>query len=512
DLDSRVRGNDGTEASQVDLDSRVRGNDGAEDPWEGARRSLKIGPDWGPERLDLPDTLVLTTYQTLRDYQFSLAGIPWSVAIFDEAQNIKSPNTLQSRASKALNADFKLMVTGTPVENHLGEFWCLFDTLQPGFLGSYQDFRQNYIRPILKAPPNEAHQVREEIGRDLRERVGGFMLRRVKEDHLQNLPKKYIILGDYNEYGDFVFDERVVESMRGEQRALYEDVVNVTVDGMDRDEAAGMALCGLQQLRNVSLHPGLLREMPRLPATAEDAREICRQSGKLATLLRILDSIRERNEKVLIFIVNKRLQEMISVCVSRIYGVPTAIINGATKAVSKNANNLTRQGIIDQFQAAPGFNVLVLSPVAAGVGLTITAANNVIHLERHWNPAKEAQATDRAYRIGQTRDVYVYVPILLHPDLDSFDVNLNRLLTGKTSLKDAIITQEEVHTADFAQSGMFQQKCASSERRVNIEDADGLSEELFTALIAEIHARDAEQVLLKEGTHDVAVLSKKTGN
>jgi SNF2 family DNA or RNA helicase len=420
--------------------------------------ALKLGPEWGLERLDLPDTLVLTTYQTLRDYQFSLASVPWSLVIFDEAQNIKSPNTLQTRAAKALSAAFKLLVTGTPVENHLGEFWCLFDTLQPGFLGSYQDFRHHYIKPILKAPPDEVGAVREEIGEQLRERVGGFMLRRLKEDHLPNMPKKYIVLGEHDENGDFVFDARIHEQMQGEQRNRYEDVMNVAQDKLDSERNPGTALLGLQQLRDVSLHPALLGQIPPLPLTPAAAREFFQQSGKLGIVLRVLDEVRERGEKVLIFIVNKRLQELVSLGLNKIYGVPVAIINGATKAVSKNPLNPTRQVLIDHFQATPGFGILVISPVAAGVGLTITAANNVIHLERHWNPAKEAQATDRAYRIGQQKDVYVYIPILAHPDFDSFDVNLNRLLSGKTSLKDAIITQEEVQAGDFVQAGMFSLK------------------------------------------------------
>lgn len=417
--------------------------------------SLKLGAEWGMERLDLPNTLVLTTYQTLRDYQFSLASIPWSVVVFDEAQNIKSPNTLQTRAAKALNAEFKLMVTGTPVENHLGEFWCLFDTVQPGFLGSYQEFRQNYIKPILKAPPDEVQTIREEIGQQLRDRVGGFMLRRIKEDHLKNLPVKRIILGDYNAHGDWVFDARIQQEMQGKQRLRYEDVMGQTLDDLDKERSPGTALLGLQHLRDVSLHPTLLEGLPSLPITPEAARQFFMESGKMQILLRILDGVQEREEKVLVFAVNKRLQELLAMGIGKIYGLQVPIINGATKAVSKNPNNPTRQVLIDRFQAKDGFGVMVISPVAAGVGLTITAANNVIHLERHWNPAKEAQATDRAYRIGQTKDVNVYIPILTHPDFDSFDVNLNRLLSSKTSLKDAIITQEEVQMEDFVKSGMF---------------------------------------------------------
>jgi SNF2 family DNA or RNA helicase len=419
------------------------------------QRSLKIGPEWGPDRLDLPYTLVLATYQSLRDYQFSLAAIPWSIAVFDEAQNIKSPNTLQTRAAKALNAEFKLLVTGTPVENHLGELWCLFDTMQPGFLGSYQDFRQEYIKPILRAAPNELTQVREHIGKQLRERVGGFMLRRIKEDHLPNMPHKHIILGNCQEDGHWTFDPRISIEMHNGQRLRYEDVMGTAVSAIQSGEAASAALRGLQQLRDVSLHPDLIAELPPLPRTAEEARAVCARSGKLQIVLQILEDAHQRGEKVLIFIVNKRLQELIAVCLRRLYALPIAIINGETKAVSNNPNNPTRQKIIDRFQATEGFNVLVISPVAAGVGLTITAANHVIHLERHWNPAKEAQATDRAYRIGQTREVFVYIPILTHPEFDSFDVNLNRLLSSKTSLKDAIITQEEVHAAELVQSGVF---------------------------------------------------------
>ena len=419
--------------------------------------ALKLGTDWALERLDLPGTLVLTTYQTLRDYQFSLASVPWSVAVFDEAQNIKSPNTLQTRAAKALNAQFKLLVTGTPVENHLGEFWCLFDTVQAGFLDSYQTFRQDYMTPILKAPASEADAVRQQIGQQLRERIGGFMLRRNKEDHLKSLPKKRIILGDYNEEGDFTFDPRISLDMQGDQRLRYEEVVDVTVDSFEQEQSASCALAGLQKLRNASLHPSLLNDLSAFPLTADSARQFFECSGKMCILLTILDDIFKREEKVLIFVVNKRLQTLLALGVSKIYNVQVPIINGETKAVTKNPNNPTRQSLIDDFQAKAGFGVLVISPVAAGVGLTITAANNVIHLERHWNPAKEAQATDRAYRIGQTKEVNVYIPILTHPDYDSFDVNLNRLLMGKSALHEAIIAHPDIQVGDFLQAGILPQ-------------------------------------------------------
>ena len=138
----------------------------------------------------------------------------------------------------------------------------------------------------------------------------------------------------------------------------------------------------------------------------------------------------------------------------QLFAIRVHIINGDTKAVARRSGALTRRRMIEAFQSEPGFGVIVMSPIAAGVGLTITAANHVIHLERHWNPAKEAQATDRVYRIGQKKDVFVYLPVLRHPDAGSepekvtFDQNLNRLLNEKSALKDAVVTPEEVQPDD----------------------------------------------------------------
>ena len=129
-----------------------------------------------------------------------------------------------------------------------------------------------------------------------------------------------------------------------------------------------------------------------------------------------------------------------------------SIINGDTAAVPKKSDVLSRKQLIAQFEEKPGFNILIMSPVAAGVGLTVVGANHVIHLERHWNPAKEAQASDRAYRIGQQRDVFIYLPALLHPEFDSFDVHLDRLLRGKIDLKDAVVTTDVVSEKEMASS------------------------------------------------------------
>lgn len=169
-------------------------------------------------------------------------------------------------------------------------------------------------------------------------------------------------------------------------------------------------------------------------------------------LLASLDAIKSKGEKVILFMVTKRLQRLLKLWLDQIYGLDIAIINGDTAAVSKKSDVLSRKQLITQFEAAESFNVLIMSPVAAGVGLTVVGANNVIHLERHWNPAKEAQASDRVYRIGQEKPVNIHLPAILHPEFDSFDVHLDRLLRGKLMLKDAVVTPEAVSETEVMKS------------------------------------------------------------
>lgn len=167
-------------------------------------------------------------------------------------------------------------------------------------------------------------------------------------------------------------------------------------------------------------------------------------------MLSLLEEIEKRGEKVLIFATSKSVQAYISALIRLKFKLNAEIINGETKAISTGKDDETRKGIIDKFQSLPGFGILIMSPVAAGVGLTITGANNVIHLERHWNPAKEAQATDRVYRIGQVKDVNVYIPIAIHPRHKSFDVHLNSLLGNKIDLSNAVVAPDIVEGEELA--------------------------------------------------------------
>lgn len=487
----------------------IRGQSASDDCLE-PKYSLKVGKYFGPSRLDLPERLVITTYQTLRDYQFSMCLIDWGIVVFDEAQNIKNPNALQTRAAKGLKADFKLVATGTPVENSLADFWCLMDTACPGHLGSYQEFRARYISPILKAAGDEVEEIRARLGRELRIAVGALMLRRIKEDNLKGLPLKHMYAG--GEFENWKYLEELKSTMVGYQRDVYEGAISHQLENEESH-----ALTTLMRLRDSSLHPRL-SDGGRLdiPKNAKSARALYGESGKLVSLLETLDRVRSKQEKCIIFAVNKRLQSFLSVTLGQIYNLgPLSVINGDAKAVAKRKSVPTRKSMISDFEAKEGFNLIVMSPVAAGVGLTVVGANHVVHLERYWNPAKEAQATDRVYRIGQEKEVHIYIPLLHHPEFESFDVNLHRLLTQKTLLKDAVVTPEDVIPQPAGVGGVVSGDLI--DKRITAAELDKLSWQQFEALCVELLAKitDSESAWLTNNGADRGadgVLLNNSGN
>ena len=410
------------------------------------RYSLKVGGVYGSDRLDMPRRLVLTTYQTLRDYQFSLSRVDWSIVAFDEAQNLKNPNTLATRAAKGLKADFKLLATGTPVENSLKDFWCLMDTAIPGLLGAWQSFRTTYISPILAADGDAVRDVKLSIGRTLRETVGNYMLRRTKAEHLQGLPDKTLFTGDVDTPTE-TYLPVLAGVMSGAQLSHYNQIIE-SVQSSAAEDRRSIILPSLLRLKITSIHQDI--EAKRLlPSNVRDLLREAEQSAKIGAMLSLLREIKGRDEKVIIFATTKAVQAYVCALVTATFGIPVDTVNGDTKAVATKLDLDTRKRIIDRFQAGQGFGVIVMSPVAAGVGLTVVAANNVIHLERHWNPAKEAQATDRVYRIGQTRNVNVYMPMALHPNSRSFDLKLNSLLVNKIDLSDAVVAPSIVESSDL---------------------------------------------------------------
>ena len=445
------------------------------------RYSLKVGSTFANERLDLPKRLVITTYQTLRDYQFSLCSVDWGMIVFDEAQNIKNPNALQTRAAKGLKADFRLIATGTPVENSLADFWCLMDTVCPGYLDSYQVFRDAYITPILRAAGDEIDHIRHIVGRQLRERVGALMLRRMKEDNLEGLPNKKVFVG--MDDPDWKYFPILHSTLKNGQLESYNTILSNVASS-----ETNVALSALQRLRDVSLHPRLVFGGGlNAPRKQGELTHLMNESGKFQSLLSVLDKIKARKQKCIIFAINKKLQLFLSLALANLYSLPPiSIINGDAKALAKRASSPTRKSMIKAFEEREGFNIIIMSPVAAGVGLTVVGANNVIHLERHWNPAKEAQATDRVYRIGQKQDVNVFIPLIHHPEFQSFDVNLHQLLTKKSLLKDAVVTSEQV----MPLPGGIKEHAYSPSRRIFFDDVAKLSWQQFEALCAELLLRN----------------------
>jgi SNF2 family DNA or RNA helicase len=411
------------------------------------RYSLKVGGAYGSARLDMPSRLVLTTYQTLRDYQFSLSRIDWSVVAFDEAQNLKNPNALATRAAKGLKADFKLLATGTPVENTLKDFWCLMDTAVPGLLGAWQSFRSEYITPITSTSGEEQGAIKLAVGRKLRSAVGDYMLRRTKAEKLKGLPSKTIYSGDEASNHD-EFMPSLAGFMVGQQLSYYDEIIE-NVKASTAEDKRGLILPSLMRLKVSSIHHDIDAKVS-LPQAVKEFLGQAEASTKIKCMLAILKEIEKRQEKVLIFATTKAIQAYVCALVTTLFKIPVETINGETRAVATKRDTQTRKLIIDRFQEQSGFGVIVMSPVAAGVGLTIVGANNVIHLERHWNPAKEAQATDRVYRIGQQKDVSVYLPMALHPKLKSFDLQLNSLLANKVDLSDAVVAAPVVEASDLA--------------------------------------------------------------
>lgn len=371
--------------------------------------------------------LVLTTYETLRDLEFSLAAEKWSVMVCDEAQKIKNPNALVTRAAKKQNARFRIACTGTPVENTLTDLWCLFDFIQPGLLGSLKHFGERYRKPIEAETDEDKARVEE-----LRRIIEPQTLRRTKQEVARDLPNKI----EVSECRELPLSDR--------QRALYAEAIRAFRNQSGSEANAHLGLLHyLRRVCCVPVPPGMLAT----DATAMTESE--RHSPKMAWLLKTLATIQQRGEKAIVFCEVKDFQRVLQRAVTERFGFVPDIINGNTIASARSANS--RQKRIKAFQERPGFGVIILSPLATGFGLNIQAANHVIHFTRSWNPAKEDQATDRAYRLGQSRDVYVYYPIVVAEDFLTFDAKLDKLLAWKRGLSaDMLNGTSEVGLSDFA--------------------------------------------------------------
>jgi len=356
--------------------------------------------------------LVLTTYETLRDLEFSFAQEAWSIVVCDEAQKIKNPNAMVTRAAKKLNVRFRVACTGTPVENSLADLWCLFDFIQPGLLGALNGFGREYGRSIEEGTAGSAERLEK-----LRRLVEPQVIRRTKADVAKDLPKKVNVAPCHVE-------------MSNDQRNHYVLAIELLNAADPTDDDTRLHHLGvLQHLRLVCADP---RHYGLETFVEEPLATYRRKAPKMDWLLSTLRSIKAKGEKALLFAEHRDIQRLLQHYIKEDLGYQVKIVNGDTSVSSRAESN--RQKVINAFQSTPGFGVIILSPLAVGFGVNIQAANHVIHYLRHWNPAKEDQATDRAYRIGQTRDVHVYCPLTTAPDFKTFDVKLDELLCRKRAL------------------------------------------------------------------------------
>ncbi|MCR8642604.1 DEAD/DEAH box helicase [Paenibacillus sp. N1-5-1-14] len=396
--------------------------------------TLRVHLHYGPQRLkgqtfadvmqDEVD-LVLTSYNLSHIDEEELNMIHWDSICLDEAQNIKNAYTKQSAAIRKLSGFHRIAMTGTPVENRLAELWSIFEFINPGYLGTLRDFTHRYVSPIESVRDPEALASVQKL-------VRPFLLRRVKND-----PAIQLDLPEKNETKVFV-------SLTAEQSSLYENYIQdmfSRIDKMSTMERRGHILTALTKLKQLCNHPALL--LKEGPQAVWEHR-----SNKVERLTEMVQELRQEGDKCLIFtqfvetgfLLQRILQEEI--------GENVIFLNGSTPKTQRDA-------MIAHFQDRTlpeenQNNIFILSLKAGGIGLNLTAANHVFHFDRWWNPAVENQATDRAYRIGQTRNVQVHKFITI----GTLEERVNELMEGKLGLAEGIVGKGESWITEMSESDL----------------------------------------------------------
>jgi superfamily II DNA or RNA helicase len=321
--------------------------------------------------------LVLTSYSLLhRDLEL-LQKVKWAGVILDEAQNIKNAQTKQAQAAFALQAEYRFALTGTPVENHVGDLWSISQFLNPNWLGTQGDFRKRFYIPIQAQQDADAAS-------QLRRLTAPFVLRRLKTDKsiIDDLPEK--------------LETKVFCQLTREQATLYAAIVKELDEGLksaDGIQRKGLILATLTKLKQVCNHPANL---------LKDGSPIEGRSGKLTRLVEMLEEIATTGERVLLFTQFTEMGDLLKRYLQETFGREVLFLHGGTPRE-------TRTRLVERFQNDPdGPRLFLLSLKAGGTGLNLTAASHVFHFDRWWNPAVEDQATDRAFRIGQKRNVQVH--------------------------------------------------------------------------------------------------------
>lgn len=341
--------------------------------------AMDDSPEGGPSEMFAVDPerqLVITTYGLLpRDLEH-LGAIDWTTVVLDEAQMVKNPHTKAARAVRQLRATQKLALTGTPVENRLSELWAILDAVNPGMLGSLERFRKDYASPIERNHDPD-------VAARLRRLTGPFVLRRSKADRhlLPDLPDK--------------IEQIAYAKLTKEQGALYQQVVDQLL--ADAEQTSGMrrrglVLAALMRLKQICNHPA---------HALKDGSRLAGRSGKLTRFDELVTDLLDQDERALVFTQFREMGDLLQRHVAEQFGIDAPFLHGG---VSRTA----RDAMVDGFQDGTAPPLLIVSLKAGGTGLNLTAASQVIHYDRWWNPAVEDQATDRAWRIGQTRTVNVH--------------------------------------------------------------------------------------------------------
>ena len=344
--------------------------------------------------------LVITSYSALLRLP-ALAETQWRFAILDEAQAIKNPAAKQTRAAKALKAQARIALTGTPVENHLGDLWSIFDFINPGLLGSAKQFSR-YAKGLADRTENPYGP--------LRELVRPYILRRMKTDRsiIADLPDKTEV--------------RAHCSLTKRQAALYEQAVRELEKALEESEGIarkGIVLAMLMRLKQICNHPS---QWLNDNAWAEQ------DSGKFSRLREISEVVAARQQKMLVFTQFREMTAPLAGFLGEVFGRPGLVLHGDTAVRN-------RRELVQRFQEDDGPPFFVLSLKAGGSGLTLTAASHVVHFDRWWNPAVENQATDRAFRIGQKQNVLVHKFVCGGTVEDKID----RLIESKRALSDELL-------------------------------------------------------------------------
>jgi SNF2 family DNA or RNA helicase len=366
-----------------------------------------FGPD--PDR-----QLVITTYGLLpRDLEH-LGSVEWSTVVLDEAQMVKNPNTKAARAVRQLRAAQKLALTGTPVENRLSELWAILDAVNPGLLGGLQRFRERFGAPIERNGDADA-------AARLRRLTQPFIMRRTKADRrlLPDLPDK--------------IEQIAYARLTREQATMYQQVVDQLL--VDAEKASGMrrrglVLAALMRLKQICNHPAhALRDGSRLSG----------RSGKLTRFDELVTELLDQGERALVFTQFREMGELLVRHVGEQFKFAPPFLHGG---VSRTG----RDRMVDAFQAGTAPPLLVVSLKAGGTGLNLTAASQVIHYDRWWNPAVEDQATDRAWRIGQERTVNVHKLVCE----GTVEERIGAIIDDKRRLADAVVGSSEAWLSELS--------------------------------------------------------------